>query len=460
MDVAQLLEPVLTNGIKDTHFFNGRLLTADDLRTMQRAARQHDAQLGRAIGDGIAYGLQVSMIAGAGSTSTAAVLHVAKGLALNRIGEPIALAAATDLALVRTLDAPVPDGAFKICVPQTDTEFLNLGLYLLTIAPASGFEGRAPMTELSTEGLGSSCASRYEVEGVKFDMRRLTLPSDAAATPTEARTLFNTLQAQLPSMAASAVSPQLHRLQNIVAHLFFGSDDVYRRVREPLSIQDDPPESDWVRKLREAKQLSDCEVPLALIYWSIRGVEFVDMWAVRRRLIPSGRLPQALSPIAGVRVLADAEARLHQFQAQIEALRAAHPLPQTLKATDWFRFLPSAGVLPLTSPAAKGFDAVAWFTGIKTRPAPAVIEGARVEAILRESMWFPAIVDVQELVWRYQVHQNKQPGDELGAAGPRQYLVFARGNMPYFGNAHFDVAYWDYASYALSCGGVNTIFVV
>jgi hypothetical protein len=23
--------------------------------------------------------------------------------------------------------------------------------------------------------------------------------------------------------------------------------------------------------------------------------------------------------------------------------------------------------------------------------------------------------------------------------------------MPYFGNAHFDVAHWDYSSYAMSC---------
>ena len=61
MDVAQLLEPVLTGGVRDTHFFNGRILTADDLRTMQIASRQHDAQLGLAIGDGVAHGLEVSV---------------------------------------------------------------------------------------------------------------------------------------------------------------------------------------------------------------------------------------------------------------------------------------------------------------------------------------------------------------------------------------------------------------
>src|SRR5262245_44145100 len=131
MDVTQLLEPVLTGGIQDTHFFNGRLLTADDLRTMQRAARQHDAQLGRALGDGVAYGPHVSVVPGAAADSTAAILHVTKGLALHRLGEPVALTAGIGLALVRALDVPVPDGAVKICAPQTDSEFLNLGLYLL-----------------------------------------------------------------------------------------------------------------------------------------------------------------------------------------------------------------------------------------------------------------------------------------------------------------------------------------
>jgi hypothetical protein len=459
MDVAQLLEPVLTGGIKDTHFFNGRLLTADDLRTMQRAARQHDAQLGRALGDGVAYGLQVSLTAGVGSTA-AAVMHVAKGLALNRLGEPVALATATDLALVRTLDTPVPEGAFAICSPQTDLEFLNLGLYLLTIAPASGLEGRAPMTELSTEGVGGTCVSRYEVDGARFDMRPLTLPSGAAAAPTEARTLFDGLQAQLPSLGPGTVSPELHRLRNIVAHLFFGSDDVYRRARDPLPLEDDPPESDWIRQLRDARLLSDCEVPLALIYWSVRGIEFIDMWAVRRRLMARGRLAQALTPLAGQRVIVDAEARLYQFQAQIEALRAVHPAPHTLKVTDWFRFLPSAGVVPLSGPSSKGFDAAAWFAPIKTRSTPAVVEGARLDPILRESFRFPAIDRTDELVWLYLVHQNKQAGDQLGAGGPRQFLIFARGSMPYFGNAHFDVGYWDYASYALGCGGLNTVLVV
>src|SRR5262249_60390177 len=90
MDVAQLLEPVLSGGIKDTHFFNGRILTADDLRTMQTAARQHDAQLGRAIGDGVAYGLEVSV--GSIDSSTGRVaLAITAGLAFNGVGQATAV---------------------------------------------------------------------------------------------------------------------------------------------------------------------------------------------------------------------------------------------------------------------------------------------------------------------------------------------------------------------------------
>src|SRR5262249_50056447 len=116
MDVAQLLEPVLTGGIKDAHFFNGRILTADDLRTMQAAARQHNAQLGRAIGDGVAYGLEVTPAAGAAASATSVVLHVNRGLALNRLGEQIALSAAVDVALVRSPAAADVEGLFQVCV--------------------------------------------------------------------------------------------------------------------------------------------------------------------------------------------------------------------------------------------------------------------------------------------------------------------------------------------------------
>ena len=40
MESIELLTPILLDGIRNTHFFNGRLLTADDLRVEQQANRQ------------------------------------------------------------------------------------------------------------------------------------------------------------------------------------------------------------------------------------------------------------------------------------------------------------------------------------------------------------------------------------------------------------------------------------
>jgi hypothetical protein len=449
MDVAQLLEPVLTGGIKDTNFFNGRLLTADDLRTMQRAARQHDAQLGRIVGDGVAYGLDVSIAGGGAGSSTAAVLHVTKGLALNLLGEQVALGGGVDVALVRSLEAPVPEGVFTICVPPTSSAFINLGLYLLTIAPASGFEGRAPMTELGNEGVAGSCGSRYEVEGVKFDMRPLTLPSGTAPANVEATTLFNTLQSQLPALPVGTPSASLFKLRNIVAHLFFGSDDLYRPVREPLVPEDEQTAYDWLQQLRSDRLLTDCEVPLALIYWSIRGIEFVDTWAVRRRVSIAPHPRRRFSWLIAPRRTVIAEARMRQFQEQLEALRVALPSPHTQPATEWFRFLPSAGILPVAGGATgKAFDYQTFFQGIARRE-PVFTEGARLEPLLRASLEFPAFdLTDPSMVWLYAPREAFQAIAAGGSDIPQAYYVFATGHMPFYGLARFDVSQWDYSNFS------------
>jgi hypothetical protein len=55
--------PILQGGIHQVNFFNGRLLTATDLRDEQAANRQQHRQLGQAAGSGVVYGLEVSMVA-------------------------------------------------------------------------------------------------------------------------------------------------------------------------------------------------------------------------------------------------------------------------------------------------------------------------------------------------------------------------------------------------------------
>src|SRR5437588_3599468 len=203
MASANLLEAILTDGIKDTHFFNGRVLTADDLRTMQLANQSHHAQLGRAVGDGVLYGFEVTLAtnAPAGPESNATV-HVAAGLAFNLAGEAAALRKGTDVRLTTAVDEETPEGRFTVCEPPA-AEFTNIGFYILTVAPAEGLQGRAPMTELGVEGVAGKCASRYSVEGVKFRMFRVGLP--AASTPLrgETRDLSTFVQFQLPTLGTA-----------------------------------------------------------------------------------------------------------------------------------------------------------------------------------------------------------------------------------------------------------------
>ena len=460
MDVAQLLEPVLTGGIKDTNFFNGRILTADDLRTMRAAARQHDAQLGRAIGEGIVYGLDVSEAAGSAADKTQAVLHVTAGLGFNWFGEPAALPAATDIRLLRKPNpGSTDDGIFTVCVPPTASEFTNLGLYLFTVAPVSGLEGRVPMTELSFEGVGTKCGSRYEIEGVKFGLTPLRLPSGTPLRP-DLNALFATMQSQVAALPPGRVSEEAFKLRNGVAHLCFGSDLLEQHLSSLWmgGTEGTPSASHgWLHELRDQKVLASCEIPLALLYWSTRGVEFVDQWAVRRRPSASARTQKPWQISEDARHTTVAEARLWQFQDEIEAIQSGLSNPSATVATHVFRYLPPAGLVPLTGLGGTAFDLLTFFSAT-TKRKPAIIEGARVSQILCESFMYPPIDTAsKEHVWLYLIRENKFAIDNAQSEPRQLFVMFARGDMPYRGNAHFDVAHWDYSSYALGCGGLETI---
>ena len=56
---ANLLTPILNTDIRNTHFFNGRVLTAEDLSQEQEANRRQHWLLGQALGEGVVHGLEV-----------------------------------------------------------------------------------------------------------------------------------------------------------------------------------------------------------------------------------------------------------------------------------------------------------------------------------------------------------------------------------------------------------------
>jgi len=50
---TELMDPVVADGVRLTHFFNGRVLTAEDLRREQDAASERHRGLAGAVGAGV-----------------------------------------------------------------------------------------------------------------------------------------------------------------------------------------------------------------------------------------------------------------------------------------------------------------------------------------------------------------------------------------------------------------------
>ncbi|HEV2764879.1 MAG TPA: hypothetical protein VGV38_17995, partial [Pyrinomonadaceae bacterium] len=132
MSAIKLEEPVLDELTKSTNFFNGRLLTATDLKTDQQANRQGRRRLGRAVGEGVVSGLEVTEVTA--SPGKAPVLEVSPGLALNRSGQTLALTSKARVELARQIsDAPLDAGLFAECGAATSTTNLADGVYLFVV---------------------------------------------------------------------------------------------------------------------------------------------------------------------------------------------------------------------------------------------------------------------------------------------------------------------------------------
>lgn len=326
MSYTELLEPILRGGIRSVNFFNGRLLSAEDLKQEQDANREGRARLGQAVGHGVAYGLEVAP--SAANTAQTPVVTVGSGLAVNREGRALKLTASADIALVQQpSDEGAPAGqTFKDCRTTQGGVYLSgAGVYLLTVAPAEGAEGRAPFS-----GLGNTvvtCNTRYRVEGVRFRLVRLLTSNQLGTNP--------------------------GTLRSRVAYECLGAAPLRDFDRNPLAA---PLNSYGLLDSKRPAQLADDEVPLALVYWTTGGIGFVDNWSVRRpvtRPAPSERF----EPLAGDRRGGEALAAFLHFQEHLAAIQSNPAITDTasLKADDHLAYLPPAGLLPL-SPSARGFD--------------------------------------------------------------------------------------------------------
>lgn len=419
MNPAQLQQPILDSGVRSINFFNGRVLTGSDLTREQSANREMDKRLGRAIGEGIAYGFEVSK--SPDSTNPAPIITVEAGLAVNRRGQTLRLFDKIDIALVRPASGNAGAAhTFQECQPlQTGTYVAGAGVYLLTVTPAETTEGYAPAAGLEN-GI-ASCNTDTLVSGLQFRLIQLNPPLTAAELQDE------------------------NHLRNVIAYKCFGVGEVQSFVTNPFGPK--LTQYGLIDGLR-ATRLTDCDVPLGVLYWTAgAGIKFLDMWSVRRRIEANGADTDWL-PLISDRRRSEGEARFLQFQEHVGSLNRTSANPRTVVAADHFQYLPAAGIIPRANGPQQGFDHRRFFQD-QTYREPVFIEGARLEHLIRESTGYaPIRLGSGELIYLYEVRQNMQTIDAGGPGMPQAYLIFSSGHMPFHGEARFDVNRYDYSNYS------------
>ncbi|MGZ8157273.1 MAG: hypothetical protein ACXWT4_00540 [Methylobacter sp.] len=434
-EILQLLEPITDGGIRSVNFFNGRLLTGKDFSREQDARREADKRIGLALGDGVAFGLEIELNKEFSKTNIP-VVTVKPGLAINREGQTLRLANNVKVALSRTRSVETIgiDCLFKNCQPLIGGTYVaGAGVYVLTIAPLEWKEGHA-----ATNGLDASnvrCNTDATVEAVQFRLLAVN----------------NSFYAGLDVSSTS--------FRNELAYRCFGAGiqpDWFADLLGADSRQDNLPES----LCKPA--LSPQEVPLGLLFFTgAADLQFIDLWAVRR---PLSRISDLFPSLVDGRRIAVGQAMLQQFQAQIESLRTTIGSLGAVTAQSHFRYLPPMGIIPVAEETdATDAQATRFFAGMTYR-SPVYINSARVESLIRDSLCYPPIdtqtidpitkeKDLQkgEMVWLYRVRENRMAIDfPNGGQKPQSYLIFASGHLPYIGDAQFDLGHYNYANYALA----------
>ena len=422
--LLQLGEAVTAGAIETVRFFNGRLLSGADLTREQTARGNYDARLAQAMGSGIAYGLTVAQTATDRSEPSAAVT-VSAGLGVTRSGQVLALASDTRIALVRSDSSDFSSSqpcSFDDCTPVTPGSYVaGEGLYLLVAAPASISAGRA------------------QVNGLQGDPLACNVDRDLGAV------CFRLIE--VPPHSYQNISAAAPDFRNRIAYRCFGERAALPWVAQLYGQADS---GTTLLDALAGSGLGSDDLPLALIHFTgALDVTFVDQWAVRRSIAPAD-LADPLSSMTHPARIATGTAMLQQFQDQLAGLTGPDGSLGTITAQSHFPALPPLGLLPgLDEPSAKRF------LGNMTVRGAHYIHAAQLEVLVRESLSAPALNSADaRVIWLYSVADAViAQAPRLGAEGIRQpTLVFARGDLAYRGDAHFNLSHWNFANYALGGG--------
>lgn len=306
---SYFLDDNFTDAVLSANYVNGRLLSAEDLQTDQATMLERITQLARAGGYGIAHGLTVTQ-------TDDDVLQVSAGLGVNKKGEILHLKADNVAFSVRITADNQPNGSgeFASCDDLTIGS-LDSGAYVLAVRRSVQEVGSAPVKSLDARSGASVCASRWLQDGLEF--RAINLPN----------------------FSAGSVNSRRNRL----AHACFGSKRLDDFHKNPFATIGD-------YGLLHQAGLSDCDLPLAVFYYSGQTISFADMWAVRRRMVQPFS-PNVWHVVSSDRREAEGQARFYQFQEQIKLLQADTSVATSqVVALEHTPNLPPFGYLPIRLP--------------------------------------------------------------------------------------------------------------
>lgn len=193
---VRLNQPVDASGTPRTFFFNGRLLSAEDLKREQTLRETSQYQLARLIGCGIAAGLDVS--GGAGSSA----LTIAAGLGVTPSGQVIDIET-LHLDLASAADSRHPGGFATCAAAMANLEAPAAGIYLLVLSADWIGSGRAA----SLLGEVGACNRAVEKPAVRARLLKVTAPAEATTVTARNMIANALLTPDDPSTVISHASP-------------------------------------------------------------------------------------------------------------------------------------------------------------------------------------------------------------------------------------------------------------
>jgi hypothetical protein len=369
MTAVELDSIHIAAGIEVPNFFNGRVLSAEDLRLLLDADRHHRRLLGQAIGRGVASGLRVTRV-------DDRRVQVHPGVAVNGHGETVALPHAVSVDVsgsFTTGSSEVSTGIFYECTPSAAELPGVQNAFVLTVRPDATVGGSAPADPAVT---ASACGPGSVREGVRLRRRAF-----------DPRALAESLGLEVPEVGSA-------RARTLLAHAFLGTaawhDFAGASLERPAAVD----------AAFDAVGLTTCEVALATFFVSGVDVIGLDVWGVRRPCTPRVHRPDIddgwdLEQWTAPERSGRGRAAFLQFQAHLAELVETGYAPQ---AEEDFPYLPSAGLLPeaVLGDSADGTtfadqDAVPFFSGVPHHLLVQPLPRERVEQVIRRGTEMPGI---------------------------------------------------------------------